>query len=214
MDLKDLRNEYSQGTLDVADLDPSPFKQFERWFEQAREAGFSPDPSAMVVATVGANGQPHQRMVLLKELDEQGFVFYTNLESRKGREIRDNALVSLHFPWHPIERQVSVNGEVEAVDRATAEAYFQSRPRGSQVAAWASRQSHRIDTRADLEASFAQAEAKFDGVDVLPLPEFWGGYRVIPHRIEFWQGRRSRMHDRLVYQRQGAQQWTIERLQP
>lgn len=214
MDLKDLRTEYSKGTLDVVDIDPSPFVQFRTWFEEARTAGFSPDPSAMVIATVGPNGQPHQRMVLLKELDTQGFVFYTNLESRKGREIRDNSFVNLHFPWHPIERQVSVSGEVELVDRATAEAYFQSRPRGSQVAAWASRQSHRIDSRADLEAAFAQAESRFAELEVLPLPDFWGGYRVVPHRIEFWQGRRSRMHDRLVYQRQGAQNWTIERLQP
>lgn len=214
MDLKDLRNEYSQGTLDVTDIDPSPFVQFKAWFEEARTAGFSPDPSAMVIATVGPNGQPHQRMVLLKELDAHGFVFYTNLESRKGREIRENSMVNIHFPWHPIERQVSVSGEVELVDRVTSEAYFQSRPRGSQVAAWASRQSHRINSRQELEASFAQAEARFAGQEVLPLPDFWGGYRVVPHRVEFWQGRRSRMHDRLVYQRQGAQHWSIERLQP
>ena len=214
MNLKDLRREYSQGTLDTGDLDPSPLRQFSLWFDQAQEAGFSPDASAMVIATVGHNGQPSQRMVLLKELDEQGFVFYTNLESRKAKEMRHNQQVCLLFPWHPIERQVIVYGEVERLSKEAAQQYFQSRPRGSQVAAWASQQSRKVASREALENTFAEVEARHPGEEPLPLPEFWGGYRVVPHQIEFWQGRRSRLHDRLVYSRQGANKWVIERLQP
>lgn len=214
MDLQDLRREYGQGSLDISDLDPSPLRQFSLWFDQAQEAGFSPDASAMIIATVGHNGQPSQRMVLLKELDEHGFVFYTNLDSRKAREMRDNPQVCLHFPWHPIERQVIVYGEVERLPEKVAREYFQSRPRGSQVAAWASKQSRKVASREALEKSVAEVEARHPGEEPLPLPEFWGGYRVVPHQLEFWQGRRSRLHDRLVYSRQGANRWVIERLQP
>ncbi|MCH8551093.1 MAG: pyridoxamine 5'-phosphate oxidase [Natronospirillum sp.] len=213
MDLHDMRREYSQGELDIKDLDASPFRQFDAWFADAREAGFSPDASAMVVATVGEGGWPSQRMVLLKHADEQGFVFYTNLQSRKARELQANPKVCLHFPWHPIERQVIVYGEAEQVPAKEAQAYFQSRPRGSQVAAWASRQSQPIESRSSLEKQFAEAEARFPEDQPVPLPEHWGGFRVVPERLEFWQGRRSRLHDRLVYTLELGS-WTINRLQP
>ncbi|TGG92968.1 pyridoxamine 5'-phosphate oxidase [Natronospirillum operosum] len=214
MNLQDLRREYSQGTLDSGDLDPSPFKQFNQWLEQAQQAGFSPDASAMVVATVGDDGQPSQRMVLLKQLDERGFVFFTNLESRKAREIQHNPRTSLHFPWHPMERQVIVYGQAESLSVDDARRYFQSRPRASQIAAWASQQSRKVASRAALEQAVADIEARYPGEEPLPLPEFWGGFRVVPQQIEFWQGRRNRLHDRLVYTRQDNDAWQIERLQP
>lgn len=213
MDLEAMRRDYSQGGLNEEDLNDSPFVQFEQWFNDAKTAGFSLDVSAMTVATVSAAGQPSQRMVLLKSFDEKGFVFYSNSESRKGREMKANSQVCLHFPWHPIERQVIVYGEAEKLPVEDVTRYFQSRPRASQIGAWASKQSQKVASRAVLEETFAQLEAKYDNKDV-PLPPSWSGYRIVPHQIEFWQGRRSRLHDRLVYQRRGAQKWEIERLQP
>lgn len=213
MDLEAMRREYSQGGLNESDLNASPFVQFEQWFNDAKAAGFSLDVSAMTVATVSAAGQPSQRMVLLKRFDEKGFVFYSSSESRKGREMKANSKVCLHFPWHPIERQVIVYGEAEMLPVEEVTRYFQSRPRASQIGAWASKQSQRVASRAALEETYAQLEAKYDKKEV-PLPPTWCGYRIVPHQIEFWQGRRSRLHDRLVYQRRGAQKWEVERLQP
>lgn len=213
MDLEAIRREYSLGGLEEKDLAASPFEQFERWFADAQQAGFSLDVSAMTVATVSPSGQPSQRMVLLKQFDEKGFVFYSNLDSRKGREIKANSKVCLHFPWHPIERQVIVYGEAELLPESVARKYFQSRPRASQIAAWASKQSQKVASRGQLEDRYQAIEAQYQQGDI-PLPKFWGGYRVIPHQIEFWQGRRSRLHDRLVYKRQGERKWDIERLQP
>ncbi len=213
MDLQSIRREYSLGGLEEKDLSDSPFEQFGRWFNDAQEAGFSLDVSAMTVATVSAAGQPSQRMVLLKQFDDKGFVFYTNLESRKAREIAANSKVCLHFPWHPIERQVIVYGEAELLSAEDAKRYFQSRPRPSQIAAWASKQSQKVASRELLEDRFKATEMQYQSGEI-PLPSFWGGYRVVPHQIEFWQGRRSRLHDRLVYKRQGEKKWAIERLQP
>ncbi|MFC3852448.1 pyridoxamine 5'-phosphate oxidase [Salinispirillum marinum] len=213
IDLAALRREYSMNGLDRDELDNNPFIQFERWFQQAMDAGFSNDPSAMTVATVSPDGQPSQRMVLLKHVDDKGFVFYTNLESRKARELKGNPKVSLHFPWHPIERQVIVYGEATQMSVAETTRYFLSRPKDSQLAAWASHQSQRIGSRQLLEQAFEQMKNKFK-VGEVPLPSFWGGFRVVPNHIEFWQGRRNRLHDRFMYSRRGAKQWEIERLQP
>ncbi|MEX1058781.1 MAG: pyridoxamine 5'-phosphate oxidase [Natronospirillum sp.] len=213
MDLEAMRRDYSQGGLTETDIEESPFVQFEQWFNDATQAGFSLDVSAMTLATVSPSGQPSQRMVLLKSFDQKGFVFYTHSDSRKGREIKANSKVCLHFPWHPIERQVAVYGEAEPLSEEEVTRYFQSRPRASQIAAWASKQSQKVASREALEEAFEQFEAKFKTCDV-PLPPTWGGYRVVPYQVEFWQGRRNRLHDRLVYQRRGAQKWEIERLQP
>lgn len=213
MDLEALRREYSLTGLDREDLADSPFDQFEQWFKQALDAKFSNDLSAMTVATVSHDGQPSQRMVLLKHFDERGFVFYTNLESRKARELKDNPKVCLHLPWHPLERQVIVYGEATQLSAAEATRYFMSRPKDSQIAAWASHQSQKVKSRQLLEQAFEQMKNKFKSGDI-PLPSFWGGFRVVPNHIEFWQGRRNRLHDRFMYSRTGAQQWEVERLQP
>ena len=211
MSLEENRREYDYGKLSRESLLDNPFDQFTLWMNQAMEARVQ-DPTAMSVATVSSEGKPWQRMVLLKGFDEQGFVFYTNLGSRKAKEIESNAQVSLHFPWLQLDRQVIIGGRAERLSAVEVVKYFLSRPKESQLAAWASKQSSRINSRQALETQFAQIKEKFSKGDV-PLPDFWGGYRVVPEEMEFWQGGESRLHDRFSYSRDGDD-WDIDRLSP
>ena len=211
MSLEDNRREYDYGKLSRESLAEDPFAQFSLWMNQAIEADIQ-DPTAMSVATVNAEGKPWQRMVLLKDFSDKGFVFYTNLGSRKATEIEGNAQVSLHFPWLQLDRQVIVGGRAERLSTTDVMKYFLSRPKGSQLAAWASKQSSRVNSRQALETQFAQIKEKFSQGEI-PLPDFWGGYRVVPEEIEFWQGGESRLHDRFSYSRTGDD-WTIDRLSP
>ena len=211
MSLQDNRREYDYGKLSRESLLDSPFDQFKLWMAQAIEADIQ-DPTAMSVATVSAEGKPWQRMVLLKDFDQRGFVFYTNLGSRKAKEIDANAQVSLHFPWLQLDRQVIVGGRAERLSTVDVMKYFLSRPKGSQLAAWASKQSSRINSRQALETQFAQIKEKF-AEGQIPLPDFWGGFRVVPEEIEFWQGGEQRLHDRFCYKRENDQ-WDIARLSP
>lgn len=210
--LEDFRREYTQAGLDRSDLNDNPFIQFKYWMEQTIASGI-PDPNAMTVATVDATGQPSQRIVLLKHVDEKGFVFYTNLNSRKAQELKQNPKVSLHFPWYFLERQVKVCGVAEALPTAEVLKYFLSRPRESQLGAWASQQSRPISSRALLMQQFEAMKNKFSKGEI-PLPDFWGGFRVKPHQIEFWQGGPHRLHDRFQYSLQADASWTITRLEP
>lgn len=214
MKLEDLRRDYNQGDLNEEDLAADPIAQFKRWFADAEGAGLL-EPNAMVLATVDAEGQPFTRTVLLKNLDERGFVFYTNFESRKGQHIAANARVSLLFMWLPLERQVSINGEAVRISAVESFKYFASRPLGSRLGAWTSPQSQVISSRSLLEAKLAEIRQKFASGEV-PLPSFWGGFRVIPKTAEFWQGRPSRLHDRFLYRRaeDSADAWTVARLAP
>ncbi len=212
MDLEDFRREYLAPGLHRKDLDASPFRQFESWLKHAIDAGLR-DPTAMAVATVDARGRPSQRLVLLKHCDDEGFVFYTNLESRKAREIAGNPRVALLFPWADMERQVRIEGTVERMGAAQALKYFLLRPRASQLAAWASAQSRPLSSRALLEDEFARLKQKF-GEGRIPLPSFWGGFRVVPDAFEFWQGRPNRLHDRFSYTLADDGHWCIERLAP
>jgi len=211
MSLEDNRREYDYGKLSRESLRDDPFDQFTLWMNQAIEAGVQ-DPTAMSVATVSAEGKPWQRMVLLKGFDAQGFVFYTNLGSRKAQEIEANAQVSLHFPWLQLDRQVIVGGRAELLSTVEVMKYFLSRPKDSQLAAWASKQSSRINSRQALETQFSQIKQKFAKGEI-PLPDFWGGYRVVPAEIEFWQGGESRLHDRFCFKR-NDDEWDIARLSP
>ncbi|MGQ7807533.1 pyridoxamine 5'-phosphate oxidase [Hafnia alvei] len=210
-DVADLRREYVRGGLRRSDLTDDPLEMFERWLKQACEARLA-DPTAMCVATVDKNGQPYQRIVLLKHFDQQGMVFYTNLGSRKAQQLEENPHISLHFPWHMLDRQVSVLGTAEKLSTLEVMKYFHSRPKDSQIAAWVSHQSSRISTRGILEGKFLELKQKFLQGEI-PLPSFWGGYRVKINSMEFWQGRENRLHDRFIYQRQGDA-WEIGRLAP
>jgi len=212
MPLTDLRKDYSLAGLTEKDLARDPFRQFEKWFQEA-EASKLVEPNAMILASATRDGRPSARTVLLKGVDGRGFVFFTNYESRKGRELDANPRASLVFPWFPFERQVIVEGAVAQVPREESEAYFHSRPLASQLAAWASAQSTIITGRKALEEAMKDLEKKYAGRPV-PLPPQWGGFRVSPETVEFWQGRRSRLHDRLRYRRGSDGGWTVERLAP
>jgi pyridoxamine 5'-phosphate oxidase len=209
--LADLRRDYSLAGLLEKDLAKDPFRQFEKWFQEA-EAAKLHEPNAMTLSTATRDGRVSGRTVLLKGLDGRGFLFFSNYESRKGRELEANPRASLVFPWLALERQVVVEGTVTKVSREESETYFHSRPRASQLGAWVSQQSSIIAGRAVLEETMKALEAKYAGQDV-PLPPHWGGWRLAPEIVEFWQGRRSRLHDRLRY-RKSQDSWVIERLAP
>ena len=208
--LADLRRDYARAGLAEQDLAPTWPEQFRRWFD---EAGALLEPNAVVLATADRDGAPSARTVLLKAVDGRGFSVYTNLTSRKGREATDNPRAALVFPWVELERQVTVAGDVERVGQAETQAYFRSRPRGSQIGAWVSHQSTVIAGREVLERRQAELEERFAGGEV-PLPPFWGGLRVVPRSVEFWQGRPSRLHDRLAYVLAPGGSWEIERRSP
>jgi pyridoxamine 5'-phosphate oxidase len=211
MSLSDLRKDYVSSGLSEASLDPNPFQQFSRWFQQALDAAL-PEPNAMTLATATREGKASARIVLLKSFDEQGFVFYTNYESQKGKELVENPYAALVFHWIELERQVCAAGRVSRVSREESESYFHSRPVGSQLGAWASRQSQVISGREILEDRLKQLEKDYRD-KLIPLPSDWGGFRLAPEMIEFWQGRPNRLHDRLRY-RLLDRRWVIERLAP
>ena len=208
----ELRTQWMDQGLVREELDTDPILQFERWFTDASESGI-PEPNAVSLATAETSGQPWLRTVLLKIYDRRGFVFFTNFESRKASQIKANPRVSLMFPWVALARQVIINGVAERVPTAESLRYFGTRPRGSQIGAWASGQSQVIKSRALLDTKFDEMKHRF-ARGAIPLPSFWGGYRVVPDRIEFWQGRENRLHDRFQYTRECDDGWCIERLSP
>ena len=216
MKLADLRTDYMRETLDETDVAPEPLRQFEHWFDEAVRAQV-PEPNAMTLATIGVDGRPAARIVLLKGFDGRGFVFFTNYASRKGRELDARPQAGLLFFWAELERQVRIEGVVQKLPVSESDEYFACRPRASRLGAWASPQSETIANRAVLEARFGEAETRFrDGGDRVPRPPHWGGYLLVPDMLEFWQGRRSRMHDRIRYRRDSTHlgAWAIERLAP
>ena len=211
MSIADIRKDYRRHVLTEQDVDANPIAQFQRWFDEAIAAAVV-EPNAMCLATATPDAYPSARMVLLKGVDPRGFVFYTDYRSRKGQELSDNPHASLCFFWAELERQVRVNGAVQRVSRSESQAYFQSRPLPSRVGAWTSHQSMVLSDRAVLEQELTDNEARFAGGDV-PLPDHWGGFRVVPDEIEFWQGRESRLHDRIQFRRESGV-WVRRRLSP
>ena len=212
MHLEDMRRNYAARSLDLADLNPDPFAQFDHWMREAIETEVL-EPNAMALATADASGRPNLRTVLLKAFDERGLVFYTNYESAKARDIAANDRVALMFTWLPLERQVVITGTAAKISTTESLKYFLSRPRDSQIGAWASHQSKVITTRSLLETKFAEMKSKFQRGEI-PLPDHWGGFRVTPGTFEFWQGRPNRLHDRFRYQATADAGWKIERLMP
>ena len=214
LSLPAMRVRYTPGPLHEADVEAFPLGQVRRWLAEAMQAGVA-EPNAMVLSTAGASGEVSSRHVLLKELDDLGFVFYTNLSSRKAAQIAELPRASLCFPWYAMSRQVSVEGSVTLLDRATVEQYWHQRPRESQLGAWASDQSQPVASREALHAQLAEVSARFGDDEAIPVPDQWGGYRVVPHRVELWQGQPGRLHDRLVYLRdEVGDGWRLVRLQP
>jgi pyridoxamine 5'-phosphate oxidase len=207
-----LREEYTRAGLKESDTDPNPIEQFRAWFDEALAANLH-EPNAMTLATATPEGRPSARVVLLKGFDERGFVFYTNYEGRKSGELEANPPCALDFYWGELERQVRIEGRAGRIPDGESVAYFSGRPRGSQLGAWVSEQSRPVADRGVLERRLRELEAEYEGREV-PRPPFWGGYRVEPEVIEFWQGRENRLHDRLVYRRSGNGGWRLERLQP
>ncbi len=214
IDIRDLRNEYCQQVLKREDLHTDPVEQFRLWFNQATQVELV-EPNAMILATIDSMCKPDTRTVLLKAFDTDGFVFYTNYESKKAIQMEANPWVSVTFPWYPLERQVIINGRVSKISTAESLKYYLSRPRGSQLGAWVSQQSQVISSRKILESKLKEMQAKFAKGDI-PLPSFWGGYRIRPHQVEFWQGGTNRLHDRFRYLRiiEDENRWQIDRLSP
>lgn len=212
MSIDKLREQLMHQGLQLHELNNDPLKQFEQWYRVTSESGLH-EPGAMSLATVDTEGKPWQRIVLLKLYDEKGFVFFTNYESRKAKHITVNPHVSLLFPWHALGRQIKISGKAEKITTAESLSYFATRPRGSQLGAWASHQSQMITSRSILEASVDSMKHKFANNEV-PLPPFWGGYRITPVHFEFWQARENRLHDRFIYQRNPGDQWKAQRLAP
>ncbi len=210
--IADLRRDYALASLDRVDVVPDPIEQFTRWFSNATEAAIA-EPNAMTLATVGADGAPDARIVLLKGVDDRGFTFFTDYRSQKGRDLLVHPQAALVFFWQELERQVRIRGTVAKLDAAESAAYYDSRPRGSRIGAWASEQSSVIPDRTVLESRVQAVEAQYPGESAPPLPPHWGGFLVAPLEIEFWQGRQRRLHDRLRYRRSG-EDWTVERLSP
>jgi len=212
MDLSELRQSYTKGSFSEADLLDSPFAQFEKWFEQAMDSQLE-EPNAMCVASADEEGRPSTRIVLLKDFSARGLVFYTNYESRKAGELDANPFAAANFLWLPLQRQVNITGRVERIPKRESLKYFLSRPFGSQLGAWTSPQSRVITSRSVLETKLDQMKRKFAEGKV-PLPDHWGGYRIIPETFEFWQGRPNRLHDRFSYRLQNGEKWSVERLAP
>ena len=208
---KELQKKYSQERLDEESADKNPFVQFIKWYDEAVNCGI-PDANAMIIATATKSGIPAVRTVLLKGYDERGFIFYTNYESDKGKDLEENPRASLLFLWKELARQIRITGRVEKTAKEESEEYFRSRPRGHQLSAWASKQSREIPNREYLEKEFGRVEKEFEGKEI-PLPPYWGGYRVIPEEFEYWQGRESRLHDRICYTKTNKQ-WVIARKSP
>ena len=211
-DLTNYRKSYEKHTLEEENLQDSPFQLFSDWFKEVEESGGVEETNAMTLTTLGLDGFPKARVVLLKEFDHNGFIFYSNYESEKAKAMDSNNKVCISFFWPNLERQVIIKGRVEKVSEEKSESYFRSRPRGSQLGAWASQQSEIINSRTVLENQLQSLENKFEGKDI-PKPSFWGGYQIIPSEFEFWQGRANRLHDRIRYQKEGDQ-WMTKRLSP
>ncbi|KYK16177.1 pyridoxamine 5'-phosphate oxidase [Streptomyces sp. CC71] len=212
--LASMRKQYRAEGLSESELAATPVEQFARWFKQAATDGGLFEPNAMVVSTADAEGRPSSRTVLLKHFDERGFVFYTNYGSRKGRELDANPYVSLLFPWHPMARQVIVTGTARRTGRDETAGYFRTRPHGSQLGAWASAQSSVVADRDALDAAYTELAARYPEGEQVPVPPHWGGFRVVPETVEFWQGRENRLHDRLRYVARADGGWRVERLAP